>query len=117
MTTHEMLLKAQTAKPALQAAGEQGRTNALLAMADSLLAHTADILAANARDMEAAKGTMSDVMLDRLLLDKGRIAGMAQGGGGGPAGPGGEGPAPGGAAQRPGDRAGQRAHGRGGHHL
>ena len=79
MTTHEMLLKAQTAKPALQAAGERGRTNALLAMADSLLTHTADILAANAQDMEAAKGTMSDVMLDRLLLDEGRIAGMAQG--------------------------------------
>ena len=79
MTTHEMLLKAQTAKPALQAAGEQGRTNALLAMADSLLTHTADILAANARDMEAARGTMSDVMLDRLLLDESRIAGMAQG--------------------------------------
>ncbi len=79
MTTHEMLLKAQTAKPALTRAGEQGRTKALLAMADSLLKHTDDILAANAEDMAAAKGTMSDVMLDRLMLNADRIAGMAQG--------------------------------------
>ncbi len=79
MTTHEMLVKAQTAKLALAQAGEEGRTRALLAMADSLLAHSNDILAANAQDMAAARGTMSDVMLDRLMLDEGRIAGMAQG--------------------------------------
>ena len=79
MTTHEMLLKAQTAKPALARAGEQGRTKALLAMADSLLKHTDDILAANVEDMAAAKGTMSDVMLDRLMLDESRIDGMARG--------------------------------------
>ena len=40
---------------------------------------TADILAANREDLAAAKGTMSDVMLDRLALDETRIAAMADG--------------------------------------
>ena len=48
-------------------------------VADALLENEADILAANALDLEAAKGTVSDVMLDRLLLTSARIAGMAQG--------------------------------------
>ena len=38
-------------------------------MADHLLAATEEILAANVRDMKAAKGKISDVMLDRLYLD------------------------------------------------
>ena len=45
-------------------------------MADSLVAEQAAILQANALDMEAAKGTVSDVMLDRLALSESRIAGM-----------------------------------------
>ena len=79
MTTREMLLAAQRAKGALAAAGPEGRKAALLAMADALEADAAPILAANALDMEAARGTMSEVMLDRLSLDEGRIAGMAEG--------------------------------------
>ncbi len=79
MTTHEMLLAAQEAKRPLAAAGPDRRSAALLAMADSLVARAADILAANRLDMDAARGTMSDVMLDRLLLDEARIAAMADG--------------------------------------
>ncbi len=79
MTTHEILLAAQRAKAALAAADTEKKSAALLAMADSLLEHGADILAANDQDMAAAKGTMSDVMLDRLRLDEGRIAAMADG--------------------------------------
>ena len=41
--------------------------------------YTADILAANVQDLEAARGTISEVMLDRLALSPERIAGMAQG--------------------------------------
>ncbi|MBO7422237.1 MAG: glutamate-5-semialdehyde dehydrogenase, partial [Oscillospiraceae bacterium] len=37
------------------------------------------ILAENARDMDAAKGKISDVKLDRLLLTRSRIQGMADG--------------------------------------
>ena len=79
MTTHEMLLAAQSAKAALAGAGAEKKTAALLAMADSLLESAADILAANRADMDAARGTMSDVMLDRLYLDEKRIAAMAEG--------------------------------------
>ena len=79
MTTHEMLLQAQSAKAALAGAGTEKKTAALLAMADSLLESAADILAANRADMDAARGTMSDVMLDRLYLDEKRIAAMAEG--------------------------------------
>ena len=55
------------------------KNGALNAMADALLSHEAQILEANALDMEAAKGTVSDVMLDRLKLTAERIAGMAKG--------------------------------------
>ena len=51
----------------------------MLALADHLVAATEEILAANALDMEAAKGKISDVMLDRLYLDAGRIEAMATG--------------------------------------
>ena len=48
-------------------------------MTDHLLAATEEILAANVLDMEAAKGKISDVMLDRLYLDASRIQAMATG--------------------------------------
>ena len=48
-------------------------------MADALLEQEQAILSANALDLEAAKGTVSQVMLDRLLLTGSRIAAMAQG--------------------------------------
>ena len=48
-------------------------------MADQLIENTDAILAANALDVEAAKGNISDVMIDRLMLSSERISGMAQG--------------------------------------
>ena len=48
-------------------------------MADHLLAATEEILAANALDMEAAKGKISDVMTGSSLLDARRIEAMALG--------------------------------------
>ena len=48
-------------------------------MAQALEAHTDDILAANAADAEAARGRISDSLLDRLLLSPARIRGMADG--------------------------------------
>ena len=74
-----MLENARAAKAEI-ARLQPGQKNAALnAMADALLAHQGDILAANALDLEAARGTISQVMLDRLLLTPARIAGMAQG--------------------------------------
>ena len=79
MTTQELLQRAQAAKPAMLLA-DAGRKNAgLLAMAGALEAHASAILEANARDMEAARGTISEVMLDRLALSPDRIRGMAAG--------------------------------------
>ncbi len=79
MTTQELLQKAKQAKRAMAMADTETKNRALLSIADALLKHTASILEANAVDMEAAKGTVSDVMLDRLALSESRIAGMAQG--------------------------------------
>ena len=74
-----MLEKAKAAKPEIARLTSDQKNAALNAMADALIACEADILAANALDLEAARGTVSDVMLDRLLLTSPRIAGMAQG--------------------------------------
>ncbi len=79
MTTQELLQKANAAKGALALADTGTKNRALLAMASALEEHCADILAANALDMEAARGTVSEVMLDRLALSPERVAGMAAG--------------------------------------
>ena len=79
MTTQELLLQAKGAKGAMALADTAAKNQALLAMADALVAHESAILAANALDLEAARGTISAVMLDRLALSPQRIAGMAQG--------------------------------------
>ena len=55
------------------------KNQALLAMADALLADAAPILAANQEDLDAARGTISEVMLDRLALNQARLEGMAEG--------------------------------------
>ena len=79
MTTLEQMRQAKAAAPALKSAATEQKNAALRAMAQALCAHTADILAANAQDMDAAKGHISPVMLDRLALTEARIAAMADG--------------------------------------
>ena len=79
MTTHELLVKAKQAKARLGAVSAQDIDRALLLMADCLITHTEPILEANALDIEAARGSISDVMLDRLLLTADRVRGMADG--------------------------------------
>ena len=79
MTTHEILVAAKACAPALAAASTQCKNRALYAMADALEAETQAILQANALDMEAASGQISQVMLDRLALNAGRIRSMAEG--------------------------------------
>jgi len=74
-----MLEAAKAAKFEIARLTSEQKNAALNAMADALIENEAEILAANALDLEAAKGTVSDVMLDRLLLTSARIAGMAQG--------------------------------------
>lgn len=79
MTTMDILRAARRARPALRGAEGERRNAALLAMADSLWAQRAAILSANALDLEAARGQISEVMLDRLALTEERIAAMAEG--------------------------------------
>ncbi len=79
MTTFDILRAAKAAWPNLAAAGAEAKNEALFAMADALVAHSEPILAANAEDMEASRGKISDVMLDRLQLTASRIEGMATG--------------------------------------
>ena len=74
-----MLEAAKAAKTQITALTTEQKNAALNAMADALIANQTEILAANALDLEAARGTVADVMLDRLLLTPARIAGMAQG--------------------------------------
>ncbi len=52
---------------------------ALTAMARALIDAQDDILAANQKDVEAARATLSSVMIDRLTLTPARIEGMAKG--------------------------------------
>ena len=80
MESTQLLLKsAKEASPALAILDENIKNQALLAMADALENNIEDILTANAADVEAAKGVLNDVMIDRLRLDKKRILGMADG--------------------------------------
>ena len=75
----DMLKAAKAAKVQVSCLTTAQKNAALEAMADALLENEAQILESNALDLEKAKGTVSDVMLDRLMLNSARIAGMAKG--------------------------------------
>lgn len=72
--------RARDAATALAPLTRQSKDAALHAMADALLAHEPELLAANAADVEAgrAAGT-SEALLDRLALTPSRLASMADG--------------------------------------
>lgn len=71
---------ARAAAGVLRLADAQTRTRAIAAMAHAVRAGAADILAANARDVESAKAAgLAPAMVDRLLLDAARIEAMAKG--------------------------------------
>ena len=79
MTTRQMLkiAKAQCGRALLLTEEEKNR--AILAMADRIEAEKEFILAANAKDMEAAQYKLSAAMLDRLMLNESRVAQMTDG--------------------------------------
>lgn len=71
---------ARAGAAALQAAGAEGRTRALLAMADAIRAARGSILAANAAEVGAARTAGADAaFLDRLSLDPARLEALAAG--------------------------------------
>ncbi len=79
MKSTQEILQAAKAVSAFLPLTTEAKNNALLSMADQLLAQQELILAANTQDMQAAKGHISEVMLDRLALTPARIAAMAEG--------------------------------------
>ena len=78
MTTQEILQKAKALSRNNILTLDQ-KNEALTAMAKALLENTDEILKANSIDIENARGTISDVMIDRLTLTEDRIKGMAKG--------------------------------------
>ncbi len=78
-STIEILKEAKSVKGILCSLSTEKKNEALLNMADALIESTEEILSENAKDLERAKGTISDVMLDRLALSAERIEGMAEG--------------------------------------
>ena len=78
-STREIMESAKSAAPVLASAGSDLKNSALEHMAEALEEQAEEILAENVKDMEAAKGKISDVMLDRLMLNKERIFAMAKG--------------------------------------
>jgi glutamate-5-semialdehyde dehydrogenase len=76
----ELCLAARDASRALAALPTGTKDAALHAIADALEARTGEILEANARDMQAGRANGLDAaLLDRLALDAGRVAAMADG--------------------------------------
>ena len=71
-------VKAKAVESAIATAAPQVKNNALAAIADALLARQEEILAANAKDLEAAvQNHMTESLQDRLRLTPARISGMA----------------------------------------
>ena len=79
MTTLDILKQAKSAGSELAKLSSEDKNNALLAMADALEENCRAILEENKKDVEAARGKITDVMIDRLSLDESRIKGMADG--------------------------------------
>lgn len=78
-TTLEWMKAAKNAAGTISSASTELKNRALYAMADSLLAATEEILAANETDVANARGRISPVMVDRLALNPQRIEAMANG--------------------------------------
>ena len=74
-----LLIRAKNAKTQISALSTCQKNIALEAMANQLIEQKAQILAANEMDLDAAKNTISTVMLDRLRLTGERIDSMAKG--------------------------------------
>ena len=71
--------KAKAAAPLLAATDGEKINDALIKMADALIADADLILEANRLDVMAAREKIGAVMIDRLRLDRDRIAAMAEG--------------------------------------
>jgi glutamate-5-semialdehyde dehydrogenase len=79
-TIHEYGRRARAASRLLRQCLSEQKNRGLLAMADRLMSMQAEIIAANAQDVEKAKADgLSAAMIDRLTLNPKRVAAMADG--------------------------------------
>ncbi|WBB96409.1 MULTISPECIES: glutamate-5-semialdehyde dehydrogenase [unclassified Solwaraspora] len=79
MSVTEQAKRARVAADELVTATRAAKDAGLLAMADALVARTAEIVAANAADLDAGRANgLSTAILDRLALNEKRIEDMAQ---------------------------------------
>lgn len=77
---NEVGQQARAASRELNRANTGQKNTALLAIADAIEVRSAELLAANKKDMDAgAKNGLDEALLDRLALNEERIAGMAEG--------------------------------------
>lgn len=77
---NEVGQQARAASRELNRADTGKKNTALLAMADAIEARSAELLAANKKDMDAGKQNgLDEALLDRLALNDERIKGMAEG--------------------------------------
>jgi glutamate-5-semialdehyde dehydrogenase len=75
----EMGARARAAASVLANASPEAKTKALLAAADAMVAATDHIIAENAKDLDFGREKgLTDAMMDRLMLDAGRITAMAE---------------------------------------
>ena len=77
--TGPLLEEARAARSVMAELSDEKKSGVLQSMAYCLEQAEEEILAANAKDLEAAKDTIAPVMLDRLRLTPGRIQDMAKG--------------------------------------
>ena len=67
-------------KYAVAMLGTNDKNRGILAIADTLMAHADEIIAANRIDIENGRAAgLNDGLIDRLMLDEKRIAGIAEG--------------------------------------
>ena len=77
---NEMGARARVAASVLAYASPEAKTKALLTAADAMVAATDHIIAENAKDLDFGRENgLTDAMMDRLMLDAGRITAMADG--------------------------------------
>ena len=78
-TVGDICAQAKRAAKALARADTATKNAALERIATALQERTEEILEANARDMQAGReAELGEALLDRLLLDEGRIEGIAK---------------------------------------
>ena len=77
---NEMGARARAAASVLAYASPEAKIKALLTAADAMVAATDQIISENAKDLDFGREKgLTDAMMDRLMLDAGRISAMAEG--------------------------------------